>query len=108
MLVLISLEHIALNAWKAGDYFIYIDRRKSAFFQVSEEFGEDIKDALAAEGIRSNAVIQRQQEVVQPTQVIQVARERNMLPGIASRVGIGASLFSVAASVAGLAACNVM
>lgn len=87
---------------------MYLDKTKSAIFQVSEAFGNDLEDVLAAEGIRSTAMIRRRQEVVRPMQIIEQARQTSMLNGIANTVGIGGSLFSIGASIAGIAACNVM
>lgn len=104
-------QFIAINPSKPGDYFVYFDSAKLAMFQVSEDFGTDLQEVLRAEGITSQAIVRQRDQIarpVLPATVVPAERASTFLQGISRSVGVGANLLSIGASIAGLAACNVM
>ncbi|KAL6154125.1 hypothetical protein ACJBU6_07411 [Exserohilum turcicum] len=120
-----DVSRIALNPNKAGDYFVYFDRTKTAMFQVSEAFGKDLEDALTAEGIRSTAIVRHRDKLARQTDILKMAKQSNLVGNVADTVNnetigssgsrlvtngvsIGASLATFASAIVGVAACTVM
>ena len=118
-------QRIALNPNKAGDYFVYFDRTKTAMFQVSEAFGKDLEDALTADGIRSTAIVRHRDKLARQTDILKMAKQSNLVGNVADTVNnetigssgsrlvtngvsIGASLATFASAIVGVAACTVM
>jgi hypothetical protein len=95
-------------------------------FQVSEAFGRDLESALTAEGISSDAIIRRRDQLARPIDILKIARQSNLVGiwadtvtnetrGGSSRTGlvangmsIGASLATFGSAIVGVAACAVM
>jgi len=77
---------------------------------VSESFGKDLEEVLKVQGIRSKSIVKRTEKVGRknPPTIVNPRQAGDFLEGIARSVGIGANLLTIGASIAGLAACNVM
>jgi hypothetical protein len=116
-----------LNPFREGDYFLYIDKTRTAYFQVSEAFGETLKDALVSAGITTKDVVLRKAQIVDPQQLKDWAQQTNLLDHVARNSGITAGQAANAAvsltktgyqlvrvgikagtALAGIALCSVM
>jgi len=118
-----DVSWVALNPFRAGDYFMYEEKTKTASFQVSEAFGDELNDVLIAEGITTTDVVLRRQELVQPRKVIDIVRNTDLVKAATETIGFDSSALSsaiitvaktglviakVGAAIAGIATCNVM
>lgn len=116
-----------MNPFREGDYFLYVDKTKTAYFQVSEAFGNTLNDALISAGITTTDVVLRKAEIVNPRQVIEWAQQTNLIDHMAESSGVTAQQFlragyqlaqtgykvcqigtKVGTALAGIALCNVM
>jgi hypothetical protein len=59
-----------LNPFREGDYFLYVEGTKTASFQVSNAFGNELKEALNADGIDTTDLVFREQQVVVPMKIL--------------------------------------
>jgi hypothetical protein len=124
-------QHVALNASQAGDYFIYMDSENQAIFQVSETFGGDLEQMLKREEVSCKATLRRNDIDAAPPAMFAAPKHRfpaphhivaspiyrafhrrlmagNLMRRLKKGFAVISSLFSIGASIAGLATCNVM
>ncbi|RYP16061.1 hypothetical protein DL765_005377 [Monosporascus sp. GIB2] len=116
-----DISWVALNPFRMGDYFLYVDKKKMATFQVSEAFGMDLKSVLESQGIDTRELVFREQQVDKPRPSITSHFKNADFVGAArSNIKIdGDALLNAAASfittglsvgtvLIGTATCNVM
>jgi len=113
-----DITWIALNPFRAGDYFLYVDKEKRASFQVSMAFGDDLQDVLRSRGITTTDVILRREEITKlPQSLCSMMRDTDIVDAVHSsiEVDIGAlanALVWIAKTgvtiITASATCNVM
>jgi hypothetical protein len=102
---------------------MYEEKTKTASFQVSEAFGDELNDVLISEGVTTTDVVLRRQELVQPRKVIDLVKNTDLVKAATETVGFDSSALSsavitvaktglviakVGAAIAGAVTCNVM
>jgi hypothetical protein len=120
-----------MNPFREGDYFLYIDKTKTAYFQVSERFGKALKDVLVSAGMTTMDLIRvEEEEAADYRRLIEYADKGNLLGNVArspnpeldeylqaakkigkvtlKAVKMGAKVGGGVATIAGAAMCNVM
>lgn len=107
------VQVIAINPYRAGDYFVYFDKPKLAMFQVSEACERDLEEVLNVQGIRSQAIVRRKEREIprtyeNPPNMPEAVRKPEFLDRLLTTVGVGANIITVGATLAGLASCTVM
>jgi hypothetical protein len=103
------------------DYFLYSDKKKTATFQVSISFGQDLKSILDSQGIDTKKMVLRNQDVVKAQPSIPRLFRKSNIVGVIEQnteIDLGAlsnfvvtSVIKVATAgttLAGLASCNIM
>jgi hypothetical protein len=124
-------QHIALNASQAGDYFVYMESENQAIFQVSETFGGDLEQMLKREDVSCKATMRPNDIDAAPPAMFAAPKHRfpaphhlvaspiyrafhrrlmagNLIRRLKKSLDVISSLFSIGASIAAFASCNVM
>jgi len=115
-----DISWVALNPFRKGDYFLYVDKKKMATFQVSKAFGLDLESILESQGIDTKELVLREQQLGNPWSIASDFRDADFVRAAHSNIEInGDALFNAAATLiktgisvgsalAGVATCNVM
>ncbi|KAF4627839.1 hypothetical protein G7Y89_g10310 [Cudoniella acicularis] len=117
-----EVSWVVMNPFRAGDYFLYLDKDKMASFRVSENFGSELEKALHADGIDTKDLVIRTAEVVAPVKIrhliasnMVAVAEKNVEINSDAVVNAATKVFKTAvvvvkagAVIAGIVACTVM
>jgi hypothetical protein len=119
--MILRWKWVALNPFRKGDYFLYVDKKKMATFQVSEAFGSDLKSVLESQGIDTKELVLREQQFDnRRPNIPSYFRDTDFRRAAHNNIEInGDALFnaaviliktgiSVGSALAGVATCNVM
>jgi hypothetical protein len=114
-----DISWVALNPFRKGDYFLYVDKKKMATFQVSKAFGSDLKSVLESQGIDTKQLVLREQQFNNWRPNIPNFKDTDFRRAAHNNIEInGDALFNAAvkliktgisaSALAGVATCNVM
>jgi hypothetical protein len=113
-------QHLALSTQRSGDYFLYIQRSRGAFFQIPTKFIDILRDTLTEHGFQASDIwyqVTEPKQRLSTRQVIAEARRKNFLGDRRPAAVASASIYEVTRTtaegtvenaLAGFAACTVM
>jgi hypothetical protein len=116
------MQWVALNPFREGDFFLFVEGSKTASFQVSEAFGGELKEALNADGIDTTDLVFREQQIVAPMKIpdhitddiVGVTTENvkinsdQFINAALKVIKTSITVVKVGAAIAGVVTCTVM